>query len=1145
MLKYSANYAYTNNNFVIQNIIINNNNINKNRKYYSIICIMKNLLQRGTPTNMSKFLQSKLGVMDLDNDREKMYLINREKPNWVNTIKGDVENNYIPAKFFYENQILKYMGKYSFIQQLILPEIKISAIVGKEQKEFVDEQVDFYLPQAKLVIEIDGEYHKEVITKKNDEARDKYLLANGIVTIRINTIELEKENDDFISKMNLIIRRCDEYRDLLKLYEEYFTMPSKYKRKQEWNVKLKATAIIRFQLTILSLLEANILSLEDEHWNIEIIQRDVDDFAEIAIDDLFLWIKNLCKLMKMEFNKPKLNIIYCNTYNDFHYKNKIIHIDFSLLKRWTDENENYKEIIFVRTDYIDDADYFKVSTADPIRYNIIQDGDDSDVPCLEFLLKNIFGYDNFSNGQLPIITNILRGNDTIGLLPTGAGKSLCYQFSALLQPCISFVVTPIKSLMIDQKENLDRKFVTRTEVINSDQDAEKKQAIAKKFSQGKYFFIWISPERFQIKEFRKYLTVLNENQSIALAVIDEVHCLSEWGHDFRTSYLNLCKTIRRFCPSINLLGLTATASINVLKDILIEFESERENVKTILEYTRPELLFKIYRDSGQNSEDKYKSLESLLNMFDKKSAFEVNDEKTKSGLIFTVNKNGPMGCYGLHKKVWQKFPEVARWYSGEVPEETRYENGQRIKTTVMEKEEFNSYKQKVQSEYKDNKYPLLIATKAFGMGIDKSNIRYTIHYGIPGSIESLYQEAGRAGRDKGKAICYIFYTSEILDRKKMDKLFQLDTTIEEIKEIGESVGYKDGRDVMRNFFLWIQNNKGVNVEVEFTYRLFEKYAEPDKVKIINCSDVLSSFKSKEINGGNVFSLTQKAIYRLSLLGIVEDWTIEKWNKNGSYEVNFLPYNEDTVEKALATYIGKYDSENEVLKEENAKLSNSRDKEEHGMNGYQKSIKLLIQWNYDNVFYHRRQSLKTLVDLCENYEVGKEENFKRTLEGYFKFNESTYVLEHISENPREYKKWFEVFRKENGDLIDKNDIESLKVSISRYLESFRFNTGLNYISGMIRLVVNDFDNTDGRDRLNSAFEKINGLSEEDKKDILDNSLEIAKLLDNKNKYFLSETLCRYYKNDIANIYKSLEDNNSLNLVIKDSVKRLEKVGGKFL
>lgn len=138
-----------------------------------------------------------------------------------------------------------------------------------------------------------------------------------------------------------------------------------------------------------------------------------------------------------------------------------------------------------------------------------------------------------------------------------------------------------------------------------------------------------------------------------------------------------------------------------------------------------------------------------------------------------------------------------------------------------------------------------------------------------------------------------------------------------------------------------------------------------------------------------------------------------------------------------------------------------------------------------------------------------------------------------------------YSEKNGNLIDRSDIQSLKSGISRYLESFRYNTGLNFLSGIIRLVEDDFSNTDGRERLDSAFEKIMDLNEEEKKDILENSLQIAKLLDDKNKYYLSEIICKYYKNDIADIYKSLKDNNSLNLVIKDSVQRLDKLGGRLL
>ena len=230
-----------------------------------------------------------------------------------------------------------------------------------------------------------------------------------------------------------------------------------------------------------------------------------------------------------------------------------------------------------------------------------------------FLLWNIFlqtdeslEYETlkFREGQLSIISNALAKNDTIGLLPTGSGKSVCYQLSAILQPAISFVVCPIKSLMFDQKIDLDSVLFTRVNHISSSDDSEDKKKIQNEFGQGKYFFIFISPERFQLKTFRQYFSSVNEKFNIAYAVIDEVHCLSEWGHDFRTSYLNLSNTIQRHCTKFNFIGLTATASINVLKDIQIEFGIKQENVKTPANYTRSELEFIVIDDNNDKFEAK-------------------------------------------------------------------------------------------------------------------------------------------------------------------------------------------------------------------------------------------------------------------------------------------------------------------------------------------------------------------------------------------------------------------------------------------------------------------------------------------------------------------------------------------------------------
>lgn len=594
---------------------------------------------------MSHFLQKEIGDLHLLKEfNKRLVLIDRQMPKWETTIKGnDLENKY-PARDFFEKDIPIYLNEYQFIQQLIIPEVYFTDIIEEYNKKFAKQQVDFYLPQAKMVIEIDGQQHKnDDVTRINDKYRDEFLSKYGVNVIRIDTLDLYKKNQLFLKKIEEIKDRLNQFHKVL---------------------------------------------------NFNILSREVSGFAKLAIEDLLLWLKNLCKLKKIPYYNPKINISYCNSESEFVFNSKDINVDFSLLRRWTDENKNNREVIYIRTDYYDRANYFNVSTSDPIKYEIVNDG------------------------QLPIIINALTCNDTIGLLPTGSGKSLCYQLTALLQPCVSFIVCPIKSLMYDQKDNLDRAYISHTNYISSDQNAETKSLIGQEFAEGKYFFIWISPERFQVQEFRDYLVQLNKEQTIALAVIDEVHCLSEWGHDFRTSYLNLVKTIRNYCPSAWFLGLTATASSFVLEDLKVEFNIEPRNIKTLTSFTRPELKFYVRKDISENQEDKKRILYDLLSELNNKH--NIFGDATKSGLIFTLFKNGKFGCYKLTNEISTKFKVDAKWYCGEVPMTHIFGMGlKNASTPVMKVDVFDKYKMKVQKDYKNNGFPLLVSTKAFGMGIDK------------------------------------------------------------------------------------------------------------------------------------------------------------------------------------------------------------------------------------------------------------------------------------------------------------------------------------------------------------------------------------------------------------------------------------------
>lgn len=1136
MKKYTANYTYTNPNFVIQNLVTSQTNTD----LLPILYVTKNILQRGFPTTLSKFLQSQLGeIHKLENFEERFLFATKQKHIWNDTIKGDRENNYYPAKDFFENIIPNEFGEFSFIQSLLIPEIEINEITGEDDRNFINQQVDFYLPQAKLVIEIDGQQHKlNEVTRVSDSTRDNYLSGKGITTIRITTKELQ--TGTYTTKVETISKHLERYEKLLNFYKNACEkIEEKQMSEEEIKTKLLPTAIIRFQVLLIELLTHKYLTF-DEDWNFNILSHeDLPDFAELAINDLLIWIDKLWQLKnKQELKKPNFKIAITNDKTKFQPTTKTINIDFSLFKRYTDENKISEDIIFVRTDYFDivkDKNYFRVSTTEPINYNVT----DEDKPVLEFFLDNIFDKSSFREGQFPIISNALNRKDTIGLLPTGGGKSLCYQLPCLLQPSINFVVCPIKSLMYDQNDNLVKTLVTNVSFITSDLEADERREIEINFEQGRYLFVWISPEKFQIPSFRDKISAIVANFSIAYAVVDEVHCLSEWGHDFRTSYLNLAKTIDKLSPKdengegkIKFIGLTATASVKVLTDIKIEFSRQKlrledENIKSLLDYSRKELQFEVINDNGNKSE----KLKKLINELKDTESFIETTEK--AGLIFTPNVNGAYGCYTVSNTLNSLYQNKVSWFSGDVPKVDEYdENGNRTgrKIDLMPRNEFNKHKLQVQKDFKENKYQLLVATKAFGMGIDKQNVFYTFHYGLPSSVEALYQEAGRAGRwDKRKeenknkiGKCYVLHSPETHDQERVKLLFDKNTTFTEMKAISDEVGF-GGRDIFKQIFLFVQGQNDIEKDFEIILGVVRNYFKEKTQTRIFWNDAYTKLR---INS----DVLQKAIYRLSLLGIVSDWTTNFINH---FEVQFKTIDENHIIKSVSDYITKY--------EPNTDVKNELEKVQHDT-VLEKAVWYLLNWTFENIAYSRKQSLKTLSDWCSQFE--DSESFKQRIDSYFIFSETTFVLQHIAENPKDYEQWFEVLTT-NKQFPNRTEFEKLKDSISRFLESYRNSIGLNFVSGFVRLALNEYGDSDGKERFESALSSVKEtFTEEQQKDFLNRLKVLGKHLTEEQKMELSQSISRYYPEMLEELAEYYDLAYLLNDVYSQKLKELNKLNKKL-
>ena len=347
------------------------------------------------------------------------------------------------------------------------------------------------------------------------------------------------------------------------------------------------------------------------------------------------------------------------------------------------------------------------------------------------LLKTYFGYDSFRPLQQDIIQHILQRKDALVLMPTGGGKSICYQLPALMLDGTAVVVSPLISLMKDQVESLQANGI-EARAMNSANSETENLILRRECQQGKVKLLYISPERLLLE-----MNLLLKDMKVSLFAIDEAHCISQWGHDFRPEYTQL-QTIRQQFPQVPIVALTATADKITRQDIVQQLDLKDPRI-FISSFDRPNLSLDVKRG------------------FQKK-------EKTKAILEFIYKHPGECGIiYCLSRDTTEKVADMLDRHG--------------ISTTVYHAGLSASARDRAQNDFINDRVQVVCATIAFGMGIDKSNVRWVIHYNMPKSIESFYQEIGRAGRDGLKSDTMLFYS---LGDLVMLSKFALDSGQQEI-----------------------------------------------------------------------------------------------------------------------------------------------------------------------------------------------------------------------------------------------------------------------------------------------------------------------------------------------------------------------------
>ena len=415
-------------------------------------------------------------------------------------------------------------------------------------------------------------------------------------------------------------------------------------------------------------------------------------------------------------------------------------------------------------------------------------------------LKAVFGYDSFRPGQESVINAVLEGRDILAVMPTGAGKSLCYQVPAMLLSGITLVISPLISLMQDQVKALNEAGVDAA-FINSSLSEKELNNTFKNAYKGHYKIIYVAPERLMSEGFIS----LAKSIEISMITVDEAHCISQWGQDFRPSYMDIAEFINILGKRPIISAFTATATQNVREDIICSLGLS-DPYFLVTGFDRENLFFQV--DKPQNKE------RFILDYIER--------HRGESGIIYCATRKNVDSLYTLLRK---QNISVAKYHAGMSNEERK----------------------QMQDDFVFDYTSIVIATNAFGMGIDKSNVRFVIHYNMPSSMENYYQEAGRAGRDGLNSECILLFSPQdiiinrfLLEHKDFSDIDQIDAmTIRErdIKRLHIMEGYCYTTECLRNYILkyFDEDPKKPCDDCGNCLRQFETLDMTDEAKkIINC-----------------------------------------------------------------------------------------------------------------------------------------------------------------------------------------------------------------------------------------------------------------------------------------------------------------------
>jgi ATP-dependent DNA helicase RecQ len=634
---------------------------------------------------------------------------------------------------------------------------------------------------------------------------------------------------------------------------------------------------------------------------------------------------------------------------------------------------------------------------------------------LKRVLQFVFGKQDFREGQLEALSRVLQRRDCLVLLPTGAGKSLIYQMAGLLLPGRTLIIDPLVALMEDQVEGLRGVGVERAVGMSSfvTQQGLSEEAL-KMVESGDALFFFIAPERLQQRAFREALQVLTASVPINLAVVDEAHCISEWGHDFRPAYLNLGPLLRRLCKAPDgtappILGLTGTASRAVLRDVQIELDLDRADPKNLLKpssFGREELSFEIVTADPNSPHARLLGfLRGLPDRLGNPSLFQPTGRRDL-GIVFCPHVNGDLGVVKVADQLRTRVTPYVGFYSGSAPR-------------GVDRKRWDFLKREAADDFRQGRTTILCATKAFGMGIDIPNVRFTVHFGIPGSIEAFYQEAGRAGRDRRPSYCAAVFSER--NPRVNEQLLADSKSDDEVRRIYDSRDRNDRDDIQNQLFFHFNSFKGRASDLEALDSVIDalKWDGSGKRQDI-------PFERPEA----AETAQERAILRLHQVGMVKDYLKEHGRRLYSVtlaEADLTDLNETFLRYVERTQPGRLEERQAAA----ASLSPSDTPSDRA----RALAAMALDMVYDSVEKARRRALREMRLLALQGTASAV--IQKRIEDYFREGELAPILENLLESSgTRFSQWLEVYRTqtpaEEGEL---------RGSTARLLESYPDHPGL--------------------------------------------------------------------------------------------------------